>query len=90
MEGIDWSGRSLWRSSTGQGRRCCCSLSVERVTVTLLHGGGSRRAEWVGFGRWLNNPRVTVSVVVEHCGAVVRAGVAAGLRVAGDPRYDGS
>jgi hypothetical protein len=53
--------------------------AVERVTVTL-RTAADRRAEWVGFSRWLNNPRVTVSEVVEHCGEQLSARVA-GLHV---------
>lgn len=53
--------------------------AVERVTLTL-RGAADRRAEWVGFSRWLNNPNVTVSELVEHSGQAL-AGRVAGLHV---------
>jgi hypothetical protein len=53
--------------------------TVERVTVSL-RGAADGRAEWVGFSRWLNNPNVTVSEIVEHGGGSL-AGRVAGLHV---------
>jgi Transposase DDE domain len=53
--------------------------AVERVTVNL-RGAADRRADWVGFSRWLNNPGVTVTEIAEHCGEEL-AGRVAGLHV---------
>ncbi len=71
--------RSLWRSSTGQKGALLLRRAVERVTVTL-RAAADGRAEWVGFSRWLNNPKVTVSEISEHCGERLSARVA-GLHV---------
>ena len=53
--------------------------TVERVTVNLREAADCR-AEWVGFSRWLNNPNVTVSEIVEH-DVQALAGRVAGLHV---------
>ncbi len=53
--------------------------TAERATVKL-RGAADCRAEWVGFSRWLNNPNVTVSEIVEHCGEAL-SGLVAGLHV---------
>jgi hypothetical protein len=53
--------------------------AVERVTVTL-RAAANRRAEWVGFSRWLNNSKVTWSEIAEHCGDTL-SGRVAGLHV---------
>jgi hypothetical protein len=53
--------------------------AVERVTVTL-RAAADRRAEWVGFSRWLNNSQVTWSEIAEHCGDTL-SGRVAGLHV---------
>jgi hypothetical protein len=39
--------------------------AVERVTMNL-RTAADRRAEWVGFSRWLNNPSVTVEEIAVH------------------------
>lgn len=53
--------------------------TVERVTVTLREAA-DRRAQWVGFSRWLNNPNVTVSEIIAHSGQAL-SGRVAGLHV---------
>jgi hypothetical protein len=53
--------------------------AVERVTVTL-RAAADRRAEWVGFSRWLNNSNVTWSEIAEHCGDAL-SGRVVGLHV---------
>jgi hypothetical protein len=53
--------------------------AVERVTVNLREAA-DRRAEWVGFSRWLNNPNVTASEIAEHSGQAV-SGRVVGLHV---------
>jgi hypothetical protein len=53
--------------------------AVERVTVTL-RAAADRRAEWVGFSRWLNNSKVTWSEIAGHCGDAL-SGRVAGLHV---------
>lgn len=70
---------SLWRCSTGQKGALLLQRAVERVTVNL-RAAADRRADWVGFSRWLNNPNVTVSELAEHCGAEL-SGRVAGLHV---------
>jgi hypothetical protein len=71
--------RSFRRCSTGQKGALLLQRAVERVTLTL-RGAADRRAEWVGFSRWLNNPNVTVREIVEHNGEAL-AGRVAGLHV---------
>lgn len=71
--------RSLRRSSTGQKGALLLRRAVERVTVTLRTAADGR-AEWVGFSRWLNNPKVTVSEISEACGNQL-SGRVAGLHV---------
>jgi hypothetical protein len=39
--------------------------TIERATMRLRAAAHGRR-EWVGFSRWLNNPKVTVSEIAEH------------------------
>jgi Transposase DDE domain len=53
--------------------------AVERVTVNL-RAAANRRAEWMGFSRWLNNPNVSVSEIAKHGGEALSAR-AAGLHV---------
>lgn len=53
--------------------------AVERVTVNL-RAAADRRAEWLGFSRWLNNPNVTASEIAEHSAEALSARVA-GLHV---------
>lgn len=45
-----------------------------------LRAAADCRVEWVGFSRWLNNPNVTASEIVEHSGEAL-AGRVAGLHV---------
>jgi hypothetical protein len=70
---------SLRRSSTGQKGALLLQRAVERVTVTL-RAAADDRAEWVGFSRWLNNPKVTFAEISEHCGEQL-SGRVAGLHV---------
>jgi hypothetical protein len=56
---------SLWRCSTGQKGALLLQRAVERVTMNL-RTAADRRAEWVGFSRWLNNPKVTASEIAVH------------------------
>src|SRR5690348_5766461 len=72
-------GRSLWRCSAGQKGALLLRRAVERVTVTLRTAGDGR-AEWVGFSRWLNNPKVTVSEIAMHSAQALSERVA-GLHV---------
>jgi hypothetical protein len=53
--------------------------AVERVTMNL-RTAADRRAEWVGFSRWLNNPKVTASEIAVH-GAEALSKRVAGLHV---------
>jgi hypothetical protein len=53
--------------------------AVERVTVNL-RAAADRRAEWLGFSRWLNNPNVTASEIAEHSAEALSTRVA-GLHV---------
>ena len=53
--------------------------AVERVTMNL-RAAGDRRAEWVGFSRWLNNPSVTVDEMAMHSAEALSERVA-GLHV---------
>lgn len=53
--------------------------AVERITVNL-RAAADRRAEWLGFSRWLNNPKVTASEIAEHSAEALSARVA-GLHV---------
>jgi hypothetical protein len=39
--------------------------STERVTMNLRTAADCR-AEWVGFSRWLNNPKVTASEIAAY------------------------
>jgi hypothetical protein len=71
--------RSLWRPSTGQKGALLLQRALERATVTL-RAAADGRAQWVGFSRWLNNPKVTWSEIGEHCGEELSRRVA-GLHV---------
>jgi hypothetical protein len=53
--------------------------AVERVTMNL-RAAADGRAGWVGFSRWLNNPKVTVSEIAMH-GAEALSKRVAGLHV---------
>jgi hypothetical protein len=53
--------------------------AVERVTMNL-RTAADRRAEWVGFSRWLNNPSVTAEEIAVH-GAEALSERVAGLHV---------
>lgn len=44
--------------------------TVERVSVVLRRSGDGR-AEEVGFGRWLSNPKVTAGEILTHAGAAL-------------------
>jgi len=71
--------RSLWRCSTGQKGALLLQRAVERVTMNL-RTAADRRAEWVGFSRWLNNPNVTASEIAVY-GAEALSERVAGLHV---------
>lgn len=71
--------RSLWRCSTGQKGALLLRRAVERVTMNL-RTAADRRAEWVGFSRWLNNPKVAASEIAVS-GAEALLERAAGLHV---------
>lgn len=58
-------GRPLWRCSAGQKGALLLQRAVERVTMNL-RTASDRRAEWVGFSRWLNNPSVTAEEIAVH------------------------
>lgn len=53
--------------------------TVERVTVKLRRAADGR-AECVGFSRWLNNPNVRVSEIIEHSGEML-SGSVTGLHI---------
>jgi hypothetical protein len=53
--------------------------AVERVTMNLRTAADCR-AEWVGFSRWLNNPKVTASEIAVHSAEALLERVA-GLHV---------
>ena len=57
--------RQLWRCSAGQKGALLLQRAVERVTMNL-RTAADRRAEWVGFSRWLNNPSVTAEEITVH------------------------
>jgi hypothetical protein len=57
--------RPLWRCSAGQKGALLLQRAVERVTMNL-RTAADRRAEWVGFSRWLNNPSVTAEEIAVH------------------------
>src|ERR1700723_768667 len=79
-DGRDWLvSRSLWRCSSGQKGALLLRRAVERVTVNL-RAAGNRRAEWVGFSRWLNNPSVTAEEIAVHSAEALSERVA-GLHV---------
>lgn len=71
--------RPLWRCSAGQKGALLLQRAVERVTMNL-RAAADGRAEWVGFSRWLNNPRVTAEEIAVHCAEALSARVA-GLHV---------
>lgn len=71
--------RSLWRCSAGQKGALLLQRTVERVTMNL-RTAADRRAEWVGFSRWLNNPSVTAEEIAVHSAEALSERVA-GLHV---------
>lgn len=72
-------GGPLWRCPAGQKGALLLQRTIERVTVNLREAADGR-AQWVGFSRWLNNPNVTASEIVAHCGQALSERVA-GLHV---------
>src|SRR5215211_3328354 len=56
----------LWRCSAGKKGALLLQRAVERVTMNL-RAAADRRADWVGFSRWLNNPNVTADEIATHC-----------------------
>jgi hypothetical protein len=64
---VSWS---LWRPPAGQKGALLLRRTVERVSVVLRRSGDGR-AEEVGFGRWLSNPKVTASEILSHAGAAL-------------------
>lgn len=62
--------RPLWRCSAGQKGALLLQRAVERVTMNL-RTAADRRAEWVGFSRWLNNPSVTAEEIAVHSAAAL-------------------
>ena len=57
--------RPLWRCPAGEKGALLLQRAVERVTMNL-RTAADRRAEWVGFSRWLNNPSVTAEEIAVH------------------------
>jgi Transposase DDE domain len=55
-------GRLLRRHSAGQKGALLLRRTTERATVNL-RAAADDRAEWVGFSRWLNNPKVLLSEI---------------------------
>lgn len=62
--------RPLWRCPAGQKGALLLQRAVKRVTMNL-RTAADRRAEWVGFSRWLNNPRVTAEEIAVHSAAAL-------------------
>lgn len=60
----------LWRPAAGQKGALLLRRTVERVSV-VLRRTGEGRAEQVGFGRWLSNPKVTAGEILEQAGAAL-------------------